>query len=110
MTTETIIRRQDESTQIMRFTYGLLYGILYFAEVLLFLRLAAKLLGANAANPIISLLYAVTLALMGPFAGMFPTAVSGTIIFEPSVLIAMIGWAVIAYVIAALLRLIEPKT
>jgi len=86
----------------------IVYYLLGFLEILLTFRLIFKLLGANAANSFVSVIYSLTNILIIPFAGIFNTAISQTgstqFVFEPSTIIAMIVYAVIAY---GLVRLID---
>ncbi len=95
--------------RIQRFTYDIIYYVLWIVELLLVLRFVLKLLGINPANELVALLYAVSGALLGPFSNMFAPSNFNNMVFEPSVLIAMIVYAVVAYVLVSLLRMIEYK-
>jgi YGGT family len=76
-------------------TVYLIFGIV---DVVLLMRLALKLLGADSHAPFASFLYGVSDFLMLPFRGILPiTAVSSKSVFELSVVIAIVVYALIAY-------------
>lgn len=93
--------------KIQRFTYDIIYYVLWIIEITLFLRFALKLLGANAANQVVAFVYSISLALMGPFNGMFGTAVVGDMVLEPSVLIAMVFYAIVGYILITFVKIIS---
>ena len=95
--------------RIERFTYDIIYIVLWAIEATLVLRFALKLLGANPANEIIAFIYSISLVLMGPFNGMFGTSAVGNMVLEPSVLIAMIFYAIIGYVLVSLVKILSPN-
>lgn len=85
------------------------YFILSILEVLFTFRLIFKLLGANTASPFTSFIYAVTGAFIAPFNGIFRSAVSQGIetnsVLEPTTIIAMIVYALIAYGVVRFIEL-----
>lgn len=85
----------------------IVYYILDVIELVLVFRFALKLLGANAANGFVSFLYAISEPLIAPFRNIFPLlrdASVGTIgTFEPATLIAMVVYAVLAWIIVRLI-------
>jgi YggT family protein len=87
----------------------LLAGLL---EALLALRFFLKLIGANAASPFAHLLYGVTGVFLAPFAGLTGTPASGGLVLEISTVIAMIVYALLAWVIERLVWVIfyRPRT
>jgi hypothetical protein len=100
-------------------SFGVLRRIVYYLlgilEVLLAFRLVFKLLGANPANGFVSVIYTVSGVFLVPFSGIFKTAVNNGIetksIVEPSTIIAMIVYALIAYGIVMLIKIfIIPKS
>lgn len=93
--------------KIQRFAYDMIYYVLWIVEILLFLRFALQLLGAQAANEVVAFIYSISLVLMGPFAGMFGTSAVGTMVLEPSVLIAMVFYAILGYVLITFVRIIS---
>ncbi|MGE4283853.1 MAG: YggT family protein [Clostridia bacterium] len=90
-------------------TRNIIYYILSVIEALLVFRLLFKLLGANANNGFVSLIYSLTQILTAPFSGIFQTGVTNTdgtqFVFEPAVIIAMIVYAIIARGLASLTKL-----
>lgn len=87
---------------------NIIYYILGVIEVLLFLRLLFRLLGANQSNTFIMLLYSTTRYLTAPFYGIFKTfRIGGAItlfVFEPYTVIAMIVYAIAAWGFVKLLK------
>jgi hypothetical protein len=94
-----------QATQLIWLGLGLL-------EAALGLRVLLKLVGANAANPFASLLYGVTGAFLAPFAGLTGTPAAGGMVLEVSTLIAMIVYALLAWVLERLVWVIfyRPRT
>lgn len=78
-------------------------------ELLLGLRLAFLLLGANPTSTLVSWIYSTSSPLVAPFAGILgrPTAVaSGAVVhsvFDPSTLVALIVYAAIGGIVLTLL-------
>ncbi len=90
-------------------TRNIVYYILGVIEVLLFFRLMFKLLGANPGNGFVAFLYSLTGKIALPFYGIFRTVITGgtfpAFAFEPSTVIAMIVYAIIAWGIVKLLKI-----
>jgi len=88
-----------------------IYG---FVAILLALRFILKLFGANSANAFVSLVYSLSGVLSAPFDSIFGVARNATetvsSVFEPSILVAIAVYALVAWGIAKLLTLNEPKT
>lgn len=93
--------------KVQRFAYDMIYYVLWIIEITLFLRFALKLLAANPANEIVAFIYSISLVLIGPFNGMFGTSAVGNMVLEPSVLIAMVCYAIIGYVLVSLVGAIS---
>jgi len=108
VTTET----KRVSTNIQTVEY-LIYFLLGTIEVLLAFRLIFKLAGANSYSSFVNLIYSLTGILILPFEGIFHRAVAQgvetTSILEPSTLISMIVYAVIAWGIAKLVRILSKE-
>ncbi|PKM82855.1 MAG: YggT family protein [Firmicutes bacterium HGW-Firmicutes-14] len=89
----------------------MVYYILGILEVLFAFRLVFKLLGANPASGFVSFIYSLTQIFLSPFASIFRSSVTKgnvtTAVFEPSTVIGMIVYAILAWGIA---RLIEINT
>lgn len=86
----------------------IVYYVLGVLEVLFAFRLVFKLLGANPQSPFVSLIYSVSQVFLAPFSGIFPSAVTKGLetqsVLEPSTIIAMIVYAVLAW---GVIKLIE---
>lgn len=93
------------ATQLVWLGLGLL-------EALLALRIVLKLIGANPDNPFASLLYGITGAFLVPFAGLTGTPSAGGMVLEVSTLIAMLVYALLAWVLERLVWVIfyRPRT
>lgn len=89
----------------------IVYYVLSVLEVLLAFRLVFKLLGANPASPFVAFIYSLTQIFLYPFTGIFPTAVTKGLeaqaILEPTTIIAMIVYAVIAWGIVKLIGIMK---
>lgn len=88
-------------------TQYMVYYVLGVIEVLLAFRLILKMLGAASGSGFVSLIYGITDLLVAPFVGIFSPAVTKgaetQAVFEPSTVIAMLVYAVIAWGITKLL-------
>ena len=73
-------------------------------EVLLLVRFALKLFGANPA-PFVRFMYDVTWPLVAPFHGIFNTTQEGRSILEPESLVAIAIYALIGWGLVSLIRL-----
>jgi uncharacterized protein YggT (Ycf19 family) len=74
-------------------------------EVLLLIRFALKLLGANAGQPLVAALYAITEPLVRPFQGIWPQA-NTPVVFDLPALLAIVFLFLIAALVVALVRAI----
>ena len=94
-----------QATQLIWLGLGLLEGLLG-------LRIFLKLIGANAANPFATLLYSVTDLFLIPFVGLTGTPASNGLVFEISSVIAMIVYALLAWVLERIVWVIfyRPRT
>jgi hypothetical protein len=84
-----------QATQLVWLGFGLLEGLLA-------LRIFFKLIGVNAASPIAALLYGFTSIFLWPFAGLIGTPAAGDMVLEVTTIIAMIIYALLAWVIERL--------
>ena len=91
---------------IVWYVYGLV-------AILLALRFVLKLTGANSSNGFVDFIYSLTKVFTAPFDSIFgvTTASSQTVtaVFEPSIIIAMVVYALIAWGIVKLLQINQPK-
>jgi hypothetical protein len=85
-----------------------LYGLI---AILLAIRLVLKLTGANSTNGFVSFVYSVSKVFSGPFDSIFglKTAEAGSTqsVFEPSILVAIVVYAIVAWGITRLFTLNE---
>ncbi len=102
---ERINKRKIGDSKSVKYIYYVL-GVL---EVFFTFRLVFKILGANAENDFVSFLYSFTDIFLAPFKGIFRFAVSEGIetksIFEPTLIIAMIVYALLAWGIVKLIEI-----
>jgi hypothetical protein len=83
---------------------GLVNFFLGLVEALLALRVILRLFGANPNASFVHWIYSTTASLMVPFRGIFPVAVlSGGYVLDIPAIFAMIIYAVIGYLILALI-------
>lgn len=104
--TNTSVDSKITAANIIWYLFGLV-------AILLALRFVLKLFGANSENSFVSFVYSVSGVLSAPFDSIFGVtkATSGTVssVFEPSILVAIAVYALIAWGIAKLLTLNEPR-
>ena len=74
-------------------------------EVLLLVRFGLKLLGANAQQPLVNALYAITEPLVRPFQGIWPQT-NTPVVFDLPALLAIVFLFLIAALVVALVRAI----
>lgn len=105
-----------EPVETVRYSSGYLLArrIVYFVlgvlEFLLLFRFALRLFGANPASPFAAFIYAVTEVFVYPFTGLFADVVADRSVFEPRTLVAMAVYAVVAWGIDRLLRIVLKGT
>jgi hypothetical protein len=92
----------------------IIYYILGVLEALFAFRLIFKLLGANPESTFVSLIYTISGVFLAPFNVIFSPAVTKGIetqsVLEPATIIAMIVYALIAYGIVRLIKILAtPK-
>lgn len=103
-------RAEDTTEYVSRVSPGrraieIIYLFFGIVDALLLIRLLLKVLGTNPEAPFSSFIYGLTDFLLGPFKGMLPAVVSGKTIFEPSVLIAILVYALIAWALAKIVQI-----
>jgi hypothetical protein len=83
--------------------------LLGIVEVLLALRFAFKVLGANPTNSLVNLVYSVTGLLTAPFDNIFGVAQNTDgatkFVFEPSIVVAAVVYALAAWGIVKLITI-----
>lgn len=85
----------------------LLFGII---DGMLLMRLLLKLMAANTDVPFTGFVYGFSDIFLTPFRGILATWVSGRSVLELSVLMAIIVYALIAYVLARLIAIIFSRS
>ncbi len=104
-TTRTNVDPKVTIANVIWYVYGLIAIILAFRFVL-------KITGANAGNSFVNLIYTISRVFSAPFDTIFgvTSANSGNVssVFEPSILVAIAVYALIAWGIAKLFTLNEP--
>jgi hypothetical protein len=96
------LRRANIRSRITNITYFIL-GVL---EVILLLRLLLRLLGANEVSGFVAFIYNLSHIFVAPFNGIFNDQALGRSVFETSTLVAMIVYALLAWGIVSLGRLV----
>lgn len=96
------------SSQTVEYLIYFLFGAL---EVLLAFRLVLKLTGASMASAFVGLIYGLTGIFILPFEGIFrrgyAQGVEATSVLEPSTLVAIIVYAVLAWGMVKLIRILS---
>ena len=104
VTTET--KRVATGTQTIEY---LIYFFLGLLEVLLAFRLVLKLTGASLASAFVRIIYGLTGIFIMPFEGIFrrgfSQGIETTSVLEPSTVVAIIVYAVLAWGIVRLIRI-----
>lgn len=104
--TQVAVDGKTTASNIVWYAVGLI-------EVLLAFRLVMKALGANPSSGFVDFLYAVTSVLIAPFTMIFNVATPATgdvvgSVFEPSILVAAVIYALLGWGIVKLLNLNRP--
>lgn len=101
---------QATSYQTIEYLMYFFFGAL---EVFLAFRLIFRLTGANSFNAFVGLIYGVTGIFVIPFQGIFQQAIAQgtatTAVLEPSTLVAIVVYAILAVGIVKLLRILSGK-
>lgn len=84
-----------KATQVVYYILGVLEGVLL-------IRFAFQLFAANSANGFVSFIYSLSAPFVAPFQGIFSTPTESGAVFESATLLAMVVYALLAYVIARL--------
>jgi len=103
---------KQEST-LYRTAGYLIYFIFGVLDIILAFRFVFKLLGANPSSGFVNLIYSLSAVFIAPFTGIFNTSLAKgdvvTSVFEPTTLVALIVYGLIAWGIVTLIRLISGK-
>lgn len=100
-----------EKSDTLAYLIYFLFGVI---EVLLAFRLVLRMTGANPLSGFVSFIYSITQLLIMPFEGIFRRTVAQGMetaaVFEPSTLVAMIVYAVLAWGVMQLIAIMAGKT
>ena len=103
-------KRDATSYQTAGYLVYFVFGLL---DVLLGFRFVFKLLGANPSTGFVDFIYNLSAIFVAPFAGIFNTSLAQgdvtTSIFEPATLVALIVYALLAWGIVALIRVLSGR-
>ena len=104
----TPVKSKATASQTVEYLVYFLFGVL---EILLVFRLVFKLTGASLSSSFVGLIYGLTGIFIAPFEGIFhrgfAQGVETTAVLEPSTLVAIIVYAVIAWGIVKLIRILS---
>ena len=88
--------------QIVYFIFGII-------EVLIIIRVVLRLLAANSDAAFTSLIYTLSAPFIAPFEGVFPTPHSSGSVLELSSLLAVIVYALVAYLIVRMIEIFSRR-
>lgn len=104
--------KSEQATSYQTIEY-LIYFFFGALEIFLIFRLILRLTGANSFSAFVGLIYGITGVFIVPFQGIFHQAtaagVETTAVLEPSTLVAIVVYAVLAVGIVKLLRILSGK-
>lgn len=104
--TETVEDTNAQRANIRYWITRVIYYILGVLEVIMLLRFIFKLLGANEGNGFVAFLYNLSYVFVAPFEGIFNDPHVGRVVFEITTLIAILIYALVAWGLVWLGRLI----
>ena len=107
-TVSTPTKNAATNSQTVEYLIYFFFGVL---EILLTFRLVLKLTGASISSAFVGLIYGLTGIFILPFEGIFrrgfTQGIETTSVLEPSTLVAIIVYAVLAWGIVKLLRILS---
>lgn len=111
---KTQVSSPEVEEQQAAFTFtNLVYYLAGILETLLIFRFALKVLGANPGSWFVSFIYTISSVFEYPFRGIFSAAVNEGIetrsVFEPSTLVAIFVYALLALGVAELVRVLTER-
>lgn len=102
------VKREATNSQTIEYFIYFVFGAL---EILLVFRFVLKILGANVSSPFVELVYGVSRIFILPFEGIFRRGlnqgIETTSVLEPSTLVAVIVYAVVAWGIVKLVQILS---
>jgi hypothetical protein len=107
-TRNTSVKSTATNSQTIEYLIYFFFGVL---EILLAFRLVLKLTGASVSSAFVGLIYGLTGVFILPFEGIFrrgyTQGIETTSVLEPSTLVAIIVYAVLAWGIVKLLNILS---
>lgn len=107
----TEVKREASGSQTIENIIYFIFGLL---EILLAFRFIFKLTGASTSSVFVSFIYDLTKIFILPFEGIFSRGsaqvLEGTSVFEPATLVAILVYAVLAWIVVKLIRIISGET
>lgn len=101
-------KKEATQSQTIEYVIYFLFGLL---EVLLAFRLIFKLTGASLSSSFVGLIYGLTGIFILPFEGIFrrgfTQGIETTAVLEPSILVALVVYAVLAWGIVKLIQVLS---
>jgi uncharacterized protein YggT (Ycf19 family) len=85
------------------------YLVLGIVEALLAIRVVLKLLAANPGAGFSSFIYGITAPFVAPFQGVFPDPATNGSVLEVSALLAMVVWALVAWIIVRIIDMLRQR-
>ncbi len=102
--TEIALQRTYYPTFFVARVVNAIIGIIEFA---LAVRIVLELFGASASSSFVAWVYSITAAMIGPFVGAFPGLAMGPAsIIDVVAILAMIGYAILGWLVVRLLMFI----
>jgi uncharacterized protein YggT (Ycf19 family) len=83
----------------------ILYTVVGILDIILLVRLALRLLGANPDAPFSSLVYSLTSPFVAPFEGVFPDTQSRGSVLEVSTVLAILTYPLLAWIVVQFVKL-----
>ncbi|HJT56284.1 MAG TPA: hypothetical protein VJ761_07315 [Ktedonobacteraceae bacterium] len=103
---EVYVDQNAQRANIRYWITRIVYYLLAVLEIILALRFFFRLLGASQGSDFVMFLYNLSHVFVGPFNGIFNDQALGHSVFEFSTIVAMIVYALIAWGIVSLARVI----
>ncbi len=105
--TEIIYTRAELWYSPSRFIVTIVNLVFGVIEFMLAVRIVLELLGASAGAPFVAWVYDITSGLVAPFAGAFASwDLGGGYVLDLSAIFAMIGYAIIGWIVMRLLSML----
>ena len=98
--TEVSSSQQESGREQRIFTFKatqLIWLLFGFLEVLIVLRIALMLIGANPNSPIVAMIYGITSLFLFPFTGLISSPTVGNMVLEVSSMFAILVYGLIAF-------------